>query len=143
MFSVLSWVWDKEKILSHHEKLSLRSLDSTLAFSTSEPQRLYGEPSPWTTGTLWWARPMSHRDSMVSQAHEPQGLYGDPGPWSTGTPWWARPMSHRDSMVPQAHEPQGLCGEPDPLQSSYMTHVLHTARISNIYSLIFWDNIVM
>ena len=114
MFSVLSWVWDKEKILSHHEKLSLRSLDSTLAFSTSEPQRLYGEPGPWTTGTLWWARPMSHRDSMVTQAHDPQGLHGEPGPWATGTLWCPRPMSHRDSVVSQTH---------------YKVHIWHTSCI--------------
>ena len=43
MFFVLSWVWEKEKNLSAHEELNLRPSDSVLHFSTSEPQRLYGE----------------------------------------------------------------------------------------------------
>ena len=43
MFFVLSWVWEKEKNLSTHEELNLRPSDSVLHFSTTEPQRLYGE----------------------------------------------------------------------------------------------------
>ena len=35
MFSVLSWAWDKEKILSPHEESNLRPSDSVL--------RLHGE----------------------------------------------------------------------------------------------------
>ena len=42
-FLVLSWVWDEEKILSSHEELNLRHLDSMLWCSTTEPQRLYSE----------------------------------------------------------------------------------------------------
>ena len=102
----------------------------------------------WATETLWWARPMNHRDSMVSQAHEPQGLDGEPGPWATGTLWWPRPMIHRDSMVSQAHEPQGLYGAPGPWatgtlwcprpmshrdsvvsQTHYKVHIWHTSCI--------------
>ena len=41
-FFVLSQVWDKEKILSSHEELNLRPLDSTLYL--------------WATQTPWWAR---------------------------------------------------------------------------------------
>ena len=40
---VLSWVWDKEKILSPHEESNLRPSDSALQWSTTKPQRLYGE----------------------------------------------------------------------------------------------------
>ena len=40
---VLSWAWDKEKILSPHEESNLRPSDSALQCSTTEPQRLYGE----------------------------------------------------------------------------------------------------
>ena len=36
-----------------------------------------------------------------------------------------------------ATEPQRLYGKRGPLQSSYMTHVLHTAKISDIYSVMF------
>ena len=43
MFFVLSRVWDKEKILSPHEETNLRPSDSTLQYSTTEPQRLYGK----------------------------------------------------------------------------------------------------
>ena len=35
--------WDKEKILSPHEKSKLRPSDSALRDSTTEPQRLHGE----------------------------------------------------------------------------------------------------
>ena len=43
-FFVLSRVWDKEKILSPHEELNLRPSDFMLWCSTTEPQRLHGEP---------------------------------------------------------------------------------------------------
>ena len=43
MFFVLSRAWDKEKILSPHEESNLRSSDSALRCSTTEPQRLYSE----------------------------------------------------------------------------------------------------
>ena len=33
----------KEKILSPHEELNLKPLDSVLRYSTTEPQRLHGE----------------------------------------------------------------------------------------------------
>ena len=46
MFFVLSQVRDKEKILSPHEELNLRPLDSVLRCSTTEPQRLSGEQGP-------------------------------------------------------------------------------------------------
>ena len=36
-------VWDKEKIQSPHEESNLRSSDSALRCSTTEPRRLYGE----------------------------------------------------------------------------------------------------
>ena len=39
---VLSRAWDKKKILSPHEELHLRPLDSTPQCSTTEPQRLHG-----------------------------------------------------------------------------------------------------
>ena len=38
-------------------------------------------------------------------------------------------------------DPQRLCGERGPLQSSYMTHILHTARISNINGVMFVNRI--
>ena len=34
-------------------------------------------------------------------------------------------------------DPQRLCGEQGPVQSSYMTHILHTARISNVNGVMF------
>ena len=40
MFFILSWAWDKEKILSPYEES-----DSVLWCSTIEPQRLYSEQS--------------------------------------------------------------------------------------------------
>ena len=43
---VLSRVWDKEKLLSPHEELNLRPLDSTLRCSTTKPKRLYDEQGP-------------------------------------------------------------------------------------------------
>ena len=43
MFFVLSRAWDKEKILSPHEKSNLRPSDFALRCSTTEPQRLHGE----------------------------------------------------------------------------------------------------
>ena len=43
MFFILSRALDKEEILSPHEELNLRPLDSTLLCSTTESQRLYGE----------------------------------------------------------------------------------------------------
>ena len=43
MFFVLSWVWDKDKILSPNEESNLRPMDSVLRYTTTEPQRLYGE----------------------------------------------------------------------------------------------------
>ena len=39
---VLSRAWDKKKILSPHEELHLRPLDSTPQCSTTEPHRLHG-----------------------------------------------------------------------------------------------------
>ena len=44
-FFILSWVWDKEKILSPHEELNLRPSDSTLWC-----------PNHSVTETPWWAR---------------------------------------------------------------------------------------
>ena len=43
MFFVLSRVWDKDKILSPNEESNLRPMDSVLRYTTTEPQRLYGE----------------------------------------------------------------------------------------------------
>ena len=43
MFFILSQTWDKEKILSPNEKSNLKSSDSALRCSTTEPQRLNGE----------------------------------------------------------------------------------------------------
>ena len=43
MFFVLSRARDEEKLLILHEESNIRPLDSALRFSTSEPQRLYGE----------------------------------------------------------------------------------------------------
>ena len=43
VYFVLSRAWDKEKILSPHEESNLRSSDSALRCSTTEPQRLHGE----------------------------------------------------------------------------------------------------
>ena len=43
MFFILSQTWDKEKILSPHEKSNLKSSDSALRCFTTEPQRLNGE----------------------------------------------------------------------------------------------------
>ena len=34
---VLSWTWDRETILSPHEELNLRPVDSTLRCPTTEP----------------------------------------------------------------------------------------------------------
>ena len=36
-FSVMSWVWDKEKIASPNEESNLRPSDSALQCSTTEP----------------------------------------------------------------------------------------------------------
>ena len=36
-FSVISWVWDKEKIVSPNEESNLRPSDSALQCSTTEP----------------------------------------------------------------------------------------------------------
>ena len=41
---VLSRAWDREKILSPHEESNLRPSDTALRCSTTEPQRLHGEP---------------------------------------------------------------------------------------------------
>ena len=38
-------------------------------------------------------------------------------------------------------EPQSLSGEQGPLRSSYMTHVLHTTRISYVDSVVFVNRI--
>ena len=43
MFFVLSRVWDKDKILNPNEESNLRPMDSVLRYTTTEPQRLYGE----------------------------------------------------------------------------------------------------
>ena len=43
MFFILSQTWDKEKILSPHEQSNLKSSDSALRCSTTEPQRLNGQ----------------------------------------------------------------------------------------------------
>ena len=43
----------KEKILSPHEELNLRTLDSALWCSTTEPQRLYGEWRLLRRSLLW------------------------------------------------------------------------------------------
>ena len=43
MFFVLSRAREEEKLLIIHEESNLRPSDSALRFSTSEPQRLYGE----------------------------------------------------------------------------------------------------
>ena len=43
MFFVLSRAWDREKILSPHEKSNLRPSDFALRCSTTEPQRLHYE----------------------------------------------------------------------------------------------------
>lgn len=36
-FSIMSWVWDKEKIASPNEESNLRPSDSALQCSTTEP----------------------------------------------------------------------------------------------------------
>ena len=41
VFFLLTWAWDKEKILSPHEESKLRPLDSALQCSTTLPQRLH------------------------------------------------------------------------------------------------------
>ena len=38
-------------------------------------------------------------------------------------------------------DPQRLCGERGPVQSSYMTHILHTARIGNVNGVMFVNRI--
>ena len=43
VFFILSWTWDKEKLLSPHEESNLRPLNSVLWCSTTKPQSLYGE----------------------------------------------------------------------------------------------------
>ena len=53
MFSVLSQTWDKEKVLSLHEESNLRTSDPALWYSTTEPQRLYGEWSRLRRGLSW------------------------------------------------------------------------------------------
>ena len=45
-FHLMSQAWDKEKIMSPHEELNLRPLDSTLRCSTTKPKRLYDEQGP-------------------------------------------------------------------------------------------------
>ena len=42
-FFVLSRAWDKVKIMSSRQESSLRPSDSALQYSTTEPQKLYGE----------------------------------------------------------------------------------------------------
>ena len=46
MFFFLSQAWNKEKILSLHEKSNLTTSASMLRCSAPEPQRLYGEQGP-------------------------------------------------------------------------------------------------
>ena len=46
---VLSWAWDKEKILSPHEESNLRPSDSALQCSTTEPHTLR-----WTRSKFIW-----------------------------------------------------------------------------------------
>ena len=46
MFFFLSLASDKEKILSPHEELNLKPLDSVLRCSTTELQRLHSEQGP-------------------------------------------------------------------------------------------------
>ena len=53
MFSVLSQTWDKEKVPSLHEESNLRTLDSALWCSTTDPQRLYGEWGLSWRGLSW------------------------------------------------------------------------------------------
>ena len=38
-------------------------------------------------------------------------------------------------------DPQRLCGKQGPVQSSYMTHILHTARIGNVNGVMFVNRI--
>ena len=47
MFFFLSQAWNKEKILSPHEKSNLTTSASILQCSAPELQRLYGEQSPF------------------------------------------------------------------------------------------------
>ena len=53
---VLSWTWDREKILSSHEESNLRPVDSTLWCPTTEPLGFYDEQGHYECHSLWRLR---------------------------------------------------------------------------------------